>query len=460
MLVLFVIATACFVRSNSTFGGDDLTHFIDARTKTLWDMMRTPIDVHFAPLHQLASFIVFKFYGFNFDVIVVVESVGWVAIIALTHQLIQRLVSYLLANILTLLFGTSPLWFHTLIWWSASAHRLPYLFLQACGFFMYLRYREQEKTRDAVGCVLIQMLALGFFIKSILFPAELVAFELCLAALRGRLSRPGLKVCVAMGAISLLYVGWYFILAPIDHSDIHAGVLPTLYWAVIYVSRLGSLLLFLPLDQTWASCVSVAIWVMLIGWRIYVRPVNAFSITALLLLLTINFSMSIFGRGIFATFPFSSLRYYPDVIVTVVVFFALTFASTKPTPVKNEESSRTVLFSVSLLALVIVYPVTSYFSNHYLFQKVYTDSKKSHKYVSNVQAALSNLSTHSHPKVLQADFPPFIFGFMGARMPLENVFGILYPRIEWVPVNQAKSGINAVQNDGHVVPLVLPEINP
>lgn len=444
---LFFIATLAFVRKNTHFIADDFLHFIDSRTKTMWGMLIAPIDVHFVPLHQLASWFIFRFFDLNFDAALTIIALCWGAIVLFSYRLICNLSSRTLGTVVAFLVAVSPLWIHTVIWWSASVHRLPYLLFQIAALFSYLRYREVKGARYAVYCIVAQIFALGFFIKAILLPVLLFAIELCLSVREGRFSRKGLELCGLAAALSALYMAWYFFLAPVNPPDVSVGLFNTFFFAGVYLQRLGSLLLFFPLDQSWSGWLSGFFWLALGAWCVYSRPASIVPILSLLILLFINFVVSLWGRGWLAIFPFGSLRYYVDVVVVIAIFVPLIWTSPKRIRKKEKTNSSNRWLPVLSLGLVIAYPTLSYFSNAHLFPKIYADHKKTHRFMVNAQRSLRGLGKEVDPFVLKANFPSFVSGFAGP-IPLESVFTHLYPNIHWVSEGQLEKKIRSLRNDG------------
>lgn len=318
-----------------------------------------------------------------------------------------------------------------------------------------------RKKIDIFSCVLSQILAIGFFVKGVVFPVVLVAFELCLTAKSQNkfVSPKGLRLCAATGVISLLYVGWYFGFASVSHVFIgqRSGLTQVLFDAMLFIVKLGDLLLFLPINNTWSDWVSGAFWIMLACWRIYDRPINAAPIAALLALLVINFAIPIWARGEIFVSPLTAMRYYPEIIVIVSIFTTLALDSKKYCPSLSNDDVEKNLISVLLITLSIIYPVMSYFDNKYLFQTTYRDIKLTHKFMINVQRTLNELNAQDSPKLLQTNFPPFVYAFFAARLPLKGVFDKLYQRIEWIPIDQEKNGINTITDDGFITPLILPD---
>jgi hypothetical protein len=451
MLLAFFSALTVFIRHSSHFIADDFDHFSEILTRSFSELLRTPIDVHFVPFHQLESFLIFTLAPLNFDVALGLMISGWVASVFLLHRILRRLVSIRAAWLITLLIGASPVWIHTLIWWSSAAHRIPYLVLQAAAILSYLRFRECQRRCDGLLCATMQILALGFYVKAILFPVILAALELCLAFQARKLSRPGLKLLVGMVAISAVYVIWYLFFAPVMRISMGLGAFETLLGAIKLFLRLGGLLLLLPIDHAWSAWVSGIFWTTLVGLLVWRKPSSVVPIVFLAVLLLINYGLTISGRGgLMLGFPIAAMRYYVDELVVIAVFVALIVRSVPSTSISIQNSLRQKLVLSLMLIIVIGYPVSAYFSNRTLFVKAYANHQRTHDFMVNLGRSLKEASTQPMPPmILDADFPSFAYGFMGSRKSIAEIFGHVYPQLQWLQQpEQARGRVHQIGEDG------------
>ncbi|MEO4048040.1 hypothetical protein AAFN46_13220 [Pseudomonas sp. CAU 1711] len=459
MILLFISATVIFVRHNSHFISDDFDHFDDAISKSLGEMLATRIDVHFAPLHQLASYLLFKLSPLNFDVALGVMIAGWIGGVLLLYLVLNRLAPQRMALLVTLIAATSPAWLHILIWWSAAIHRIPYLLLQAMACFYYLRYRENRRKAEALLCLAMQVIALGFYIKAILFPVILIAVEGCLSFFNKKLSREGGGLCICMSLISAVYVAWYLLCSPTIQLNNEMDVPEVLSVAFNFVTRLGAVLLFLPIEQSWAEWVAGIFWVSLACWSIWRRPRSALPIAALLATLIISFTLAVVGRGALAGFPLASMRYYSDELFVVAIFTILIITEHIDSSTKAFSPSRKHYRSLVLLAVLICYPVGSYYASRSIFSKAYEQHRLTHDFMSELDRSLKAASIELSPRVVwPADFPAFVYGFMGARKPMTNIMEAVYPRLRWLhQPEQARGKVSEIRDDGQLEVIVLPD---
>lgn len=451
MLLVFISALTIFIRHSSHFIADDFDHFSEILTKPLFELLLTPIDVHFAPLHQLSSFLIFNLAPLNFDAALIVMLAGWVAIVCIVHCALRRLTTTRAAWVITLLIGVSPVWIHNLIWWSSAAHRIPYLVLQAASIFFYLRFRDQLQRRDGVFCTAMQVVALGFYVKAILFPVILAALEVCLALQARKLSRPGVKLWLAMGTISAIYIIWYLFFAPVMRAPMGLGVMDTLMGSIQLLLRLGGLLLFLPIEESWSAWGAGIFWCVLAGLSIWRRPSRALPIAILIILLLVGGALTISGRaGLILQFPLAAMRYYLDELVIVAVFLAVI--------VNYDEVAKELTFTALhrrhafVLLLIVVYPIGAYFSNRIIFTKAYENHQRTHDFMVNLERSLKEASALPAPPVmLDADFPGFAYGFMGSRRSMADILEAVYPRLIWFgESSQTQGRAYQIREDGQL----------
>lgn len=455
MVLVFASAMAVFVRRHSHFIADDFDHFADAIVKSLPEMLATRIDVHFVPFHQLASYLLFKLAPLNFDLALLVMLTVWLGGVALLFFALKRLIPVGLACLVAVILATSPAWLHILIWWSAAAHRLPYLLLQAAAFLAYLRYRDQQKKADGFICLVIQVLALGFYVKAILFPIIFGAIEICLTVFSRKLSRAGIKLCIGLGVISGFYVIWYVLSSTEVRIGNTLSVIDTLSIAMHFVLRLGAILLFLPVESARSEWMAGLIFGGLACWSIWRSPRSAMPIVALISLLLISFMLNAMGRGAIIAFPFAAMRYYSDEIFVVAIFVTLTLSAhfgAKDEIFSKDKPSRVLV----LLFVLVIYPIGSYLSSRTIFNKAYIQHDQTHDFVLTLKDSLQKASEATlPPTIIKANLPTFVYGFMGVRKSMADIFGVAYPKLKWVQPEDANGNTYQIGDDGQLHPFGL-----
>lgn len=460
MLFAFVSAMTVFLRKNTHFVADDFDHFSDVMEKSFFDVLMTPIDVHFVPLHKFASFLIFTWAQLDFDAALCAMVAGWVASVFFLHRILLRLIPLRAALLITLLIGASPAWLHTLIWWSSAAHRIPYLALQAAAILGYLRFRDRLHRRDGILCAAMQLLALGFYVKAILLPLFLAGIELCLAIQGRRLSRGGLKLIFSMGLISALYVSWYLFFSPVMRAPMDLGVVGTVSGAIKLLLRLGAQLLFMPVEQPWSLWGAAVFWVALVGLCIWRKSISPIPVAILILLLLISYVLTVSGRGgLIVEYPLAVMRYSVDELILIAVFAALAMkgVSGGPALASGLLQRRCGLFLVGIL--LVGYPILSYYYDRAFFVKFYSGHKRTHDFMVNLTRSLSDRSSSPEQSIiLAADFPGFAYGFLGSKKPMAEIFSHAYPKIRWLSVpGQVRGDVFQVLNDGRLGLAYLPD---
>lgn len=458
MLLVFFSAITIFIRRSSHFIADDFDHFSDVVNKSFFDMLRTPIDVHFVPFHKLESFLIFTISPLNFDVALAAMVSGWFLIVILLHFILRRLVSVRAAWLITLLVGASPVWIHTLIWWSSAAHRIPYLILQAVAVIFYLRYRERQQRLDSLLCVAAQVFALGFYVKAILFPVVFVALEICLAVQVRRLSRAGIRLISSMVVVSALYSIWYLFVSPVMRVSMGVEAIEIVSGSIKLLLRFSGSLINLPIEQSWSAWAAALVWGAVIGVLLWRKPLSIVPISLLITLLLVSNALTISGRGaLIVSFPLWAMRYYVDELVLVGIFGALAIQTDVGASIKNSDSLAQVPTLLLAMVLIIGYPVSAYFSGRELFVKAYDNHQRTHDFMSGLMRSFKEASTQTvPPTILNADFPSFSYGFMGSRKSMAEIFGHVYPQLKWLQQpEQARGRIHQIGEDGQLRLAVL-----
>lgn len=457
-VLLYICAIAMFVRENSHFIGDDFDHFDHAVYKTPSEMLLTRIDVHFVPFHKLASYFIFKVSPLNFDLALGLMIAGWLGGIALLYPVLKRLTSQRAALLIFLIVATSPAWLHVVIWWSAAVHRIPYLLLQAAACLGYLHYRESRRGIYFLLCLTMQIIALGFYVKAILFPVLFVAIEMCIGFFSKRFSREGIKLCAGMSVISALYVLWYLVSSPDVQIGYELSVVDILSIAYHYILRLGALVLFLPVDHLWAERMSLVVWGSLACWSIKRSPRSALPIIALLIILFISFALTVAGRGAIAVFPLGNMRYYSDEIFVVGIFVALAVTAHARFSARDFLPGRKSYGSWLVCLVFLCYPVAAYYALRTFDSKEFLHHRTTHDFMVQLKRSLTEAANSSEPPViLKTNFPSYIYGGLGGKKSMADILGATYPKLQWLTgVEHLEYSIYKINDDGRLENAVLP----
>jgi hypothetical protein len=458
VLLAFITAATILIWQNSHFIGDDISHIDNMLKMSSLHYLLAPIDVHFVPLHKLASFLIYKISPFDFRVALGFMVAGWIITILITYRVLIRLTSNRAAWIILFIFGANQFWIYNLMWWSSAMHRLPYLLFQAATLLYYLRYRENKHIREALFCIVMQICAVGFFEMAVIYPLVLAALEVCLAFMERRFSRVGIKLCLVMAAISMLYMTWYLVFAPVERTAPGINILNTVSVVFLFIIHLSSMLLLLPIDQSWSIWVSCTFWFGLAIFYIWRRPGSMLPIAILLVLLLMNFAIVSIGRNIpllcLSFTPSAFNRFYLDQLVIIGIFSALVIgrhANGNPPVLLNWR--RYGVYAMSLM-FIILYPIASYqTSKLLLLDDDYSVHRKTRNFMVNIRQSLQELSTaQPHAAIASRRFPVFVDSIDPQQV--ENIFGPLYPQFKWVPFEkwEETNKVMHICDDGSLVP--------
>lgn len=457
--IVFTFCMAIFIQQNSHFIADDFDHFTDAAVKSLPEMMLTRIDVHFVPLHKLSSYLIFKLAPLSFDLALLVMTAQWLTAMALLYLVSRRFIPTAPACLLAVVITASPVWIHVLVWWSAAAHRLPYFILQAAAILAYLRYRDRENPLMFMLCITLQVLAFGFYVKAVLFPVIFLGLEVCVAASTQRLSRAGIKLCIGLGVVSLLYTCWYLLSPDSMRVGAELTLIQTIELAIHQVLRLGAVLLFLPLDYSLSVWISMAFWGVLAYWSIWRSRKTALPIIVLLVILFISSALNVAGRGEIIAYYFGVMRYCSEEIVVIGLFLAI-IISMHANPADNQHPVKPNARFI-LIGLMLLYPVASYLSSTTLFHNLYHQHVQARSYLNTLQNSLNEAAAEpAPPAILKGNFPAFVYGFLGASISMEAVMGAAYPGPRWVDLMGGIKDLHQIDDEGRLRPLQLPDAPP
>lgn len=459
VILAYIFGMTLFLYQHTHFIGDDLDHFSHAVKLSLPEMMLTRIDVHFVPFHKLLSYIIFKLDPLNFNLALIVIAGLWSAATALLFSGLRRLTSISLACIITTVIATSPAWIHTLIWWSSAAHRLPYLALQGAALLIYLRHRSQPNPLYLIVGMAVQLIALGFYVKAILFPLIFMGMELCLAASNRKLSRAGIKMCLGFSVVSAAYVIWYLISSGDGTADHDLSITSILQISTHLILRLGGLSLLFPAGSFFAELICAAILAAAATWSICRRPSSAVPIAVLMAILMTSFALNTVGRGGIIAFPFGAMRYYSDEILVVAIFLGFITShhlrehTAPPTGGRGQ--------ALTALSILLIYPIASFHASQSLFTQIYPQHVESRQFMHSLDRTLNQASSSSpRPLVMSANFPEFMYSFLGARKPMAAILGAAYPEVNWWNPELMTAGVYRIGDDGVLHPFAMSSAPP
>lgn len=316
---------AVFACRHSHFQGDDIVGLYQSHELPFWKYLATPIDVHFVPLHRLATYVLGRVAPASFGTAIAVLLGFHLLAIYFLHRTLEVVYPTWLNAVLAGWYGTHVYIGVLFTWWTSGLHRLPYVFLLALGLHSYVRYRWRPRVSGFFAVVACFVLALGFFEKALLIPVVLFGVEATLfrqASARTRRAVAALLVTLAVLAVAY-WVFWRHAVGP-EWSSIGGGAsflftYLKLSWFMLIQSSVGRVYDGAQLGLVLLGC--------LVVWTVARRRDSA--IAWLFGFVVVSVSLELTGVStprarawgfVLATF---SYRYYPDAMFLLVLFVAL-----------------------------------------------------------------------------------------------------------------------------------------
>jgi len=201
--VLFTVAVGFHAVSHSHFRIDDYAHFAQSERMPLLEFVRTPIDVHFAPLHRLVTAMLHQYFATQFPVAVALLVALQIGTLWIVDRLLERIGPSRWNGWLLVIFAANVYGVVLVSYWTSGLHRIPFIAASATCFYGYLRFRDEGRRRDQWLALLACLVAMGFYSKAALLPPMLLAFELCLIR-RPAAASVGRRAATFVGFAALL----------------------------------------------------------------------------------------------------------------------------------------------------------------------------------------------------------------------------------------------------------------
>jgi hypothetical protein len=415
--LLFILAMFFFCTSKSFFFNDDFYNFLLYKNSPFIDYLFSPVDVHFVPLHRLLSAAILIISPLNYDLAVFVllgfHAASWL----LLYRILDIIHRGWINLPLTFLFGANVYLSDVLSWWSAGAHRFPYILLSLLAIHAYLRYRNAGRRSLAVLCLAAFALALGFYVKALLIPIYIAAMEISLAIQERRW--PGKKIIaliVSMTAAAAAYAVWYLEYAPVVHLPLalyNIDMLHVIGWSMAIASEE---LLPSNYHRGVVEVVAILLWMLLLVWsaRHATGNIAIFILGVLLLLLNIIFiaassrGMLIEPHGLAKTY-----RYYFETAFMQIIFIGLLIRGSRAPASGSRAAMAQAYLKRSMPLLILIYLVSSYVAMQARFSTYpltvwLTDT---HDYMTNVLAGLRRIENQQDRSMIDAIIPVYIQNF-------------------------------------------------
>jgi hypothetical protein len=199
---------ALAVRSHGALVGDDIVGFWLARTLSWPAFLITPIDVHFVPLHRLASLALYELAPMSFDAsLSALLALHMLTVLGL-YRILSALIGPTAAAVACCIYGMHPCVGALLVWWSSGLHRLGYAFCVVSALYSYLRWRSGGRSGWLVAFFVFAVASTGFYCKGALLPLYLIGLDVSLRACR---SSPGARSVRVPLLIAGIVAGAYLV---------------------------------------------------------------------------------------------------------------------------------------------------------------------------------------------------------------------------------------------------------
>lgn len=446
-LLIFTLLLVLFARTNSYFIADDYDHFIQAAQLPLLQMILTPIDVHYAPLHNLFSALIQYAAPLNFDLALLVLLSFHALSIGLLYKLLQALSDSPVNLLIVFLYGCNPFLLHPLIWWSSGIHRFPYICLSLASLYAYVHYRRSHRPLHLVCCYLAFFLAFGFYSKAILIPLYILGLELCLGS-RDELQRWFARFAPggAMLLVSMAYMLWYLNFAPVMPQGPRASLAVASDIILLNFKVMVGVLTFHQYAAA-GTVFNLLLAFLLLAGVIYSLVKNRQLLLIGLTLIAcigVNFAMiASSSRGqAFGGYLALMLRYYLEVMFLVAVFGSMLFAALRRSS-RVAASSTSARHWLAFLACLFYVSVLVWVGRPYYFASYEKSNVATARYMQRLTSSLDRLPKDRPLLLADASFPGYVYGdFINARMPMAKVLPLRYHQLVIVPRAQAEYAVD------------------
>lgn len=176
LLSLLVLYTAWYLLKHSDFTNDDIDSLVFMQHTGFWNFLLTPTDVHYVPLHQFLSWVVYHVAPMNFAVAVAVLLIFHVGTLIYLSATLKLTGAHNVSGLVVCAYAASGLIIVGFIWWAHAEHRVPYVFLDVCAIYHYLAWLKQGHRRHLFIAAVAFLVAFGFYEKAVLIPMHMFVF--------------------------------------------------------------------------------------------------------------------------------------------------------------------------------------------------------------------------------------------------------------------------------------------
>lgn len=446
---VYLFAVLRLVHQKGHFVGDDILGFWQSRTLTFADYVFEPINVHYVPLHRLATWAVDRWAPMRFAPALLFLAALHSAAVAFLYLTLEQLRRTTINWVVVCLYATHVYGGVLLLWWSSGLHRLPYLSLSIAGAYFFVRHLKTGATRPLWAVTACFLLAFGFYPKAALIPLYLAGVALCL---RDRF--------VLRTTTWVALAGWAFISAvysisvrvfntDLQHTNFDLGFQVQwqwISWNVFLYSTLGDVL-----DVGVVPTKAVALcWLMFAGYTIHRNRANWTTWAVAVVAISANFALlGVSNRTVaFGHYTAYAYRYYFELSFLLALFggIALQKASVGAPRKARWPSSLAIAGALTLVAAL------SYQRFSALLIAKYRNSHQAAQYYAELERSVAALPKTDEPLWFAEGYiPPYI-------LPLRNEYGRIRVLLELYGVKarftrSKRRAQYRIANDGAILAL-------
>ncbi len=422
IVLLYTAAIVRFVGSYSYFVGDDYLAFWSSVTSSFSTYLVRANTVHVVPLHRIVTLATYGIapmsYGFGLAVLLVFHGLGVVYL----YRTLELLKPSRLNVFLVGFYATNVYLGGLMLWWASGLLRLPYVAFSLMAIYYYLRYRRDlwsanRRVGFAALVVACWVLAVGFYIKSVLIPFYLVGVELCV--MRRGAWKAAIRNLVPAGVVLLLtavYLVWWRSGGDPRTGDINLVLHKHIEFFKQSFAVLGFSAAGIPYTSPGAPMLSwLAVlvgWGSLVAYTVVKAPRSALVWGVGVGLVGVNFLMVGLSNRVvlWGHVVAFSFRFYFELIFLVVLFAGMALHRAAARPIATPWIARVVpvLAVVGMAGIAVngYQRITHEFRTHY----AYEGFGKARRFVENLLPALDELDARAEPVTMLDGRAPIYMG--------------------------------------------------
>ena len=171
----FIVAyTVWYLLWHSDFTNDDLDYLVIMQHTGFWQFVLAPADVHYAPLHEVLTWLIYHISPMNFAVAVVVLMIFHIGTLIYLACSLRLLNAGQASGLIVCGYAACSLIVAGLAWWAHAEQRVPYVFLDVCAIYHYLAWLRSGRGAHLWIAALAFLAALGFYEKAVLIPFHML----------------------------------------------------------------------------------------------------------------------------------------------------------------------------------------------------------------------------------------------------------------------------------------------